>query len=237
MDSQLKSLVFRDLEGVKTRSRAQWLEEGEKPECERIEHNSLTSILNSDGNEVFSRDEIEHAHVLFYTKLFSSEPTDESCKQQLLQGFSCSLSEADRVFCDGDISLAELAESLGGLSLYKSPGRDGFTVEFFGKFWHLLGPFLLQVACECFRDGMLPQSMKGSAMRLIYKKRGDKKDLKNWWPISLLNVDYQIISKVLTTRLSRVLSSVVHPDQTCSVPGCSISSDVVLLRDIFNYIE
>ena len=183
MDSQLKSLVFRDLEGVKTRSRAQWLEEGEKPECERIEHNSLTSILNSDGNEVFSRDEIEHAHVLFYTKLFSSEPIDESCKQQLLQGFSCSLSEADRVFCDGDISLAELAESLGGLSLYKSPGRDGFTVEFFGKFWHLLGPFLLQVACECFRDGMLPQSMKGSAMRLIYKKRGDKKDLKIGGPL------------------------------------------------------
>ena len=244
LDSQLKSLTFRDLEGVKTRSRAQWLEEGEKPtpfffklERERAERNSLSSILNSDGIEVFSRDEIERAHVLFYANLFSPEPIDDSCKQQLLRGFSSSLSEADCTLCDGEFTLTKLAESLVGLSLNKSPGPDGFTVEFFSKIWHLLGPYFLQVARECLRDGVLPQSMKGSATRLIYKKRGDRRDLKNWRPISLVNVDYKILSKVLTTRLSRVLSSVVHPDQTCSVPGRSISSNVVMLRDILDYIE
>ena len=79
--------------------------------------------------------------------------------------------------------------------------------------------------------------MQGSATRLVYKKRGDRKNLKNWRPICLLNVDYKIISKVLTTRLSRVLDSVIDPDQTCSVPGRSISSNLVLLRDVFNYIE
>ena len=244
LESQLKSLILRDLEGVKTRSRAQWLEEGEKPtrfffklERERAERNSLSSILDSDGVEVFSRGEIERAHLLFYAKLFSPEPIDGSCKQQLLRGFSSSLSEADRALCDDNISLAELAESLGGLSLNKSPGPDGFTVEFFSKFWHLLGPYFLQLVGECLRDNVLPQSMKGSATRLIYKKRGDKRDLKNWRPISLLNVAYKILSKVFTTRLSRVLSSVVHPDQTCSVPGRSISSNVVMLRDILDYIE
>ena len=70
-----------------------------------------------------------------------------------------------------------------------------------------------------------------------FKKRGDIKDLKNWRPISLLNVDYKIISKVLTTRLSHVLGSVVSSDQTCSVPDRSISSNVVLLHDVFSYIE
>ena len=64
--------------------------------------------------------------------------------------------------------------------------------------------------------------MKGSVTRLIYKKRGDIKNLKNWHPISLLNVDYKIISKVLTSRLAKVLESIVNPDQTCSVPGRSI---------------
>ena len=59
--------------------------------------------------------------------------------------------------------------------------------------------------------------MKGSVTRLIYKKHGDIKDLKNWPPMSLLNVDYKIISKVMTVRLFRVLEYIVDPDQTCSV--------------------
>ena len=72
---------------------------------------------------------------------------------------------------------------------------------------------------------------------MIYKKRGDIKDLKNWRPISLLNVDYKTISKVITSRLSRVLDSIVDPDQTCSVSGRAIISNVTLLRDILDYIE
>ena len=132
------SLTFRDLQGVKTCRRAQWLEEGEKPtrfffklDHEPVERNSLSSFLNCDGIEVFSRDEIERAHMLCYAKLFSAEPINDSCKRQLLHGFSSSLSEADCPLCDDNISLAELAESLRGLSLNKSPGPDGFTVEFF----------------------------------------------------------------------------------------------------------
>jgi len=40
--------------------------------------------------------------------------------------------------------------------------------------------------------------MKGSITRLIYKKTGDVKDVKNWRPISLLNADYKILSKTIT---------------------------------------
>ena len=72
--------------------------------------------------------------------------------------------------------------------------------------------------------------MKGSVTRLIYKKRGDVQDLKNWRPIPLLNVDYKIISKVLTSRVTKVIESIVHS-------GRSIFSNVTLLRDIFHRIQ
>ena len=78
--------------------------------------------------------------------------------------------------------------------------------------------------------------MKTSATRLVFKK-GDRKNLKNWRPISLLNVDYKICSRALSLRLSKVLDTIVDPDQTCSVPGRSISSNLVLLRDTLEYIE
>ena len=75
--------------------------------------------------------------------------------------------------------------------------------------------------------------MKSSVTRLIFKKRGNIRDLKNWRPISLLNIDYKICSKSITLRLSKVLDSIVDPDQTCSIPGWSISSNLVMLRDNF----
>ena len=52
-----------------------------------------------------------------------------------------------------------------------------------------------------------------------------------------MNVDYKICSKAITLRLSRVLESIVDPDQTCSVPSRSISSNIVTLRDTLDYIE
>ena len=50
-------------------------------------------------------------------------------------------------------------------------------------------------------------------------------------------MDYKIISKVITLRLSRVLHRIIEPDQTCSIPGRSIFSNVYLIRDVLDYIE
>ena len=69
--------------------------------------------------------------------------------------------------------------------------------------------------------------MKESINRLIFKER----------LISLLNVDYKIISKAITIRLSKVIESIVHSHQTCSVPGRTIFSNVSLLRDILDHID
>ncbi len=244
LKSQLQAIFLRDLEGVKVRSKVQWIEQGGKPtrfffklERESSTKNHLDSILDANGTEVFTRDEIERAHVRFYTTLFSAEPINPEAKQFCFNSFTRFLPDPDRRSCDEPISLLELTNSVKTLNQGKSPGPDGLTVEFYLRFWDLLGPLLLLVSEECLADGSLSESMQGTATRLIYKKRGDIKNLKNWRPISLLNVDYKIISKVITLRLSSVLHHVIDPDQTCSVPGRSIFSNLFLLRDIFYYIE
>ena len=58
------------------------------------------------------------------------------------------------------------------------------------------------------------------SLEFYLKKR--MKLLKNWRPISLLNVDYEICSKSIAYRLAKVLSSMINEDQTCSVPGRTI---------------
>ena len=78
--------------------------------------------------------------------------------------------------------------------------------------------------------------MKTSNARVIFKK-GDCKNLKNWQPISLLSVDYKICSKVLSLRLSKVLEFIVDHDQTCSVLGRKIASNLHIPRDVQDHID
>ena len=153
--------------------------------------------MNSEDVEVFTRPEIEQAHVSFYSRLFSEDFIDEPCKERCLSGIQSTLSLEQRDSCEGPLSLTELSNALKSLNLNRSPGLDGLTVEFYLHFWDVLAPLLIRVANDCFLRGSFPDSMKGSVTRLIFKKRDDRKCLKNWRPISLLNVDYKIFLKCL----------------------------------------
>ncbi|KAL5017683.1 hypothetical protein ScPMuIL_005234, partial [Solemya velum] len=109
--------------------------------------------------------------------------------------------------------------------------------EFYKKFWPQLCPILLEIYEEVFKSGILTNSMKRGVITLIYKNKGDRRNLKNWRPISLLNVDYKIIAKVLANRLKYVLQYIISQDQTCCVQGRDIAENIVALRDVIHYIE
>ena len=173
----------------------------------------------------------------FYTKLFSPKQIDLQIKENILNEISNFLSQPDHDLFEGILSLAELTASVKSLNFNKAPCLDGLSVKFYLEFWDLLGPELLEVINFCFGTGNICESMKASATRLVFKKRGDIKDLKTWRPISLLNTGYKICSMAITLWLLKILDSIIDPDQTCSIPGRTISSNIVMLRDTLDYIE
>ena len=234
LESELQAIHSTHNEAVKIRSRAQWLEEGEKPtqyffalESTRAEKNSIRVIYNSTGDEVVTQQDIEKAHCDFYQKLYSRDPVDAQIEQDLLSKVNVSLNDQDVSFCEGALTTEEISHAVRGLSKGKTPGSDGLPLEFYVKFWDQLCPILLQLYNFSFDHGFLSTSMQGSVTRLIFKK-DDPKNLKNWRPISLLNVDYKILSKALTNRLSKVLGSIVNEDQTCSVSGRTVFDNLTL---------
>ena len=56
--------------------------------------------------------------------------------------------------------------------------------------------------------------------------------LKNWRPLSLLNTDYKILTKLLANRLKYVLPSIINEDQSGYLEGCFIGQNIRLLEDI-----
>jgi hypothetical protein len=109
-------------------------------------------------------------------------------------------------------------------------------IEFYRVFWDLIGPDLLQVANYCFENKILTPTMRTGVITLLYKK-GDKTYLKNWRPISLLCIDYKIITKSLANRLKTVLPHIINKDQTCGVEGRQIHDNSHLIRDLLRYVN
>ena len=110
----------------------------------------------------------------------------------------------------------------------KAPGLDGLPVEFYVKFWDVLGPDLVSVLNSCLESRSLALSQRRGIISLSFKK-GDRLEPRNWQPITLLNVNYKLASRVIAGRLFKVIHLVVAKDQTCGVPGRFIGENVALL--------
>ena len=132
------------------------------------------------------------------------------------------------------IESSEIEKTISKMENNKTLGPDGLTKEFYSIFSKELIPVLKEVFSVIFEKGSLCKSQKVSYISLLCKNVEQPEFCKNYRPISLLNVDYKILTKVLCARLSPCLENIVHPDQTCSVPGRTIFDNCHLIRDIIN---
>ena len=115
------------------------------------------------------------------------------------------LSEEEPDPLETTITLKELKDALASFTNNKSPGEDGLTKEFYEFFFDLLWKDLLNSYNEAFHKGELSISQRSGIITLIPKEDINLTDLKNWSPISLLNLDYKILSKILAKKLEKVL--------------------------------
>ena len=89
-----------------------------------------------------------------------------------------------------------MKNALKSLNNNKTPGNDGLTKEFYETFWDNLKLLFKKVIDQTKISKKLLTSQRQAVIKLIEKKDRDKRFIKNWRPISLLNIDYKIISKL-----------------------------------------
>ena len=166
--------------------------------------------------------------------MFSAEDVDLAARDSLQGNLVSSLSPEQAETCEGPLMVAECHQALLGMARRKAPGLDGLPAEFYIHFWDVLGVDLVEVFNFCFSAGFLTASQRRGVISLTFKK-GDRLDPGNWWPISLLNVDYKTASRAIAGRLLKVIHLVVNCDQSCGVPGRFIGDTVALIHDVVNY--
>uniref|UniRef100_A0A8C5R857 Reverse transcriptase domain-containing protein n=1 Tax=Leptobrachium leishanense TaxID=445787 RepID=A0A8C5R857_9ANUR len=117
------------------------------------------------------------------------------------------------------ITTEEILPILKELRTSKAPGPDGFSPLYYKKFRTQLAPLLTNMYNGFLEGKSPPKELLAASIVVIPKEGKDPSTCASYRPISLLNVDMKIYAKVLATRLSRHLPSLVHPDQVGFIPS------------------
>ena len=140
-----------------------------------------------------------------------------------------------RKICEGKIGYSESFRVLGTFPKNTTPGNDGLTIEFYLAFWPLFGRLLVESLNYAFEFGELSNSQKQAIITLVEKKGKDKRMIKDWSPMSLINVDAKIAFKILAKRLEKVLPEIIHSNQNAFVKGRSIFDAIRTIDDVMEY--
>ena len=138
---------------------------------------------------------------------------------------------------EGKLTYQEASFALKNMKNNTSPGSDGYTVEFFKFFWKDIGIFLIRSMNEGYNKGELSITQKQGIISILPKGDKPREFIKNWRPISLLNVSYKIASAWVANRMKKVLSYLIHENQKGFLKGRYIGENTRLIYDVLHFTK
>ena len=221
----------------KQKSRANWLKEGDEntkyfhaSTKQRRARNRIIGLVNSDGDWVKSEEEIENVASNYFTHLFTSSL--QSTENEILWEIPELVTEEMNNCLTRDVTEAEIKKALFKMNLSKAPGPDGMTTLFYQKFWHIVRLDLVSTIKSFFSTGVLDPKLNQTNICLI-PKIGRPREMTGFRPISLCNVGYKIISKVLSNRLRMILPKIISETQSAFVAGRLITDNILIAQENF----
>ena len=198
----------------------------------------IMHCLNVDGEQINETSQILKHEEMFYKNLYSSDIIKTEDIDSYLNNthFDKTLSTDEALSCDGLLTLEEGKIVVSELKTNRSPGSSGLTVEFYQTFWTKIDKLVINSLNHGFNKGELSHIQKTGIITLLFKK-GDPQNLENWRPISLLNIDYKIATRILAQRIQKVLPKIINLDQQGYIKNRNISFNIRQIQDVIDYSE
>lgn len=232
---QLNEIYNKKAEYALFRLKTCFYESGEKAsklmasQLKKKDASMLIPAINNGRDEVSTDNaEINSIFKNFYENLYKSEvPVNKDRYANFFSNLEIPVvSQAQVDMMDEPIDEEEVRAAIMSMKSGKSPGLDGFTAEYYKINIDVLAPILTMVFSEALEEGLLPPSFNDALITVLLKKDKDPYEPGSYRPISLENVDCKILSKILATRLEKVLPTVINSDQVGFVKGRSSADNL-----------
>jgi hypothetical protein len=193
------------------RSRSRWLKEGDSNTkyfhaCIKSKSRRNTiSALNTSLGWVEGPNGVREATVDFFKNHYSNDVW----KRPNLDGIVFPmLSEVDNNHLIAPFSMEEIEEAVMDCDGSKCPGPDGFNLAFIKEFWELMKHEVRILFDQFSGNECLPRCLLSYFLTLIPKVKSPQ-SLGDFRPISLLGCWYKLLSKVLSSRLAKVIGVLI----------------------------
>ena len=174
-------------------------------------------LLKIGQKEIKDQSKILQNLYHFYEELFSKDVSSSNeVTEHYLKNISLPklIKEQDEQ-CEGEITKNEVKDALGNMTCNKAPENNDHISELYKAFGSELKSHLLISYKKTFLSVESKISRKQAVIKLIEKKEDrDKRFTKNWRPISLLNIDVKLISKVLAKGIKKQLPWLISSNKT-----------------------
>ena len=181
----------------------------------------IRSLKKPNGESITDELEILKEIELYYRNLYSSAIDRRNDWFEEFVGDLAipKLEDTVRDELEGEITLKECQDILGTFKREKSPGDYGFTLQFYNCLFDLLERDLVDSFNSAYNASEMSISQRRGVINLVPKEDADLESLYNWRPITLLNLDYKIVSKIIARRIEKVLPLLICSDQSGFVKG------------------
>lgn len=150
---------------------------------------------------------------------------------EIMDCVQATITSQDNISLSKPILEDEVVAVVKQLDPIKSPGPNGFTGSFYQKFWTTISGDILGTVQSFFHSGRMLRKFNHTHIGLIPKVDNPRR-MTQWRPISLCNVVYKIISKVLTNRLKKVIPHAVSLNQSAFVAKRQITDSILVVHEI-----
>ena len=191
----------------------------------------ISSISTSQGFQYTTDRDIEKSFINHFEEIYLDKRRD----LWLIDNLSwTAIKETTQVDLCKSFSEEEIYNALKNSPKNKSPGPDGFTMEFLKFSWKYTNKNILDIFNDFHKNGIINKNVNSTYIALIAKKENCYAP-SDYRPISLTTSLYKLIAKVLAERLKLILPDTISENQLAFVRGKQITDAILIANEAVDY--
>ncbi|CAN0881186.1 Transposon TX1 uncharacterized 149 kDa protein [Linum grandiflorum] len=228
---ELNDLLGKEEAAWKQRAKQYWMRDGDlntkffhRAANGRRAHKALTRLQGADGTWEETDEGMGRVAVDYFRHLFSAS---QVVTDPVISAVERRVTDAQNTLLLAPIQECEVREACFLMHPDKAPGPDGLNPAFYQHFWDTMGKDISANCKGWIETSTIPAEVRATNIILLPKKPNPT-NMRDVRPISLCDVRYRMVAKLLASRMRKIMPHIIPEEQSGFIQGRSIVDNVLI---------